>query len=233
MKRDLSASNDAHRDSDHQSEAGFTLVELLVALSLLSLVAAALFASLRFGILAWGRGVAHVDGVEHIMFVQNFLRRSIANAYPLFSVSGANRGQVAFEGTATSLKFLAPSPVVLGGGGRSWLMLSLDRHDSRTDLGLISQPELADRQVARSLKKPLIADVQLVEFSFYGKSRAERIARWRDQWIGEAILPELVGIRVAFSQGDVRFWPELVVKPRIAVDVGCAYEPLTKACRGR
>jgi general secretion pathway protein J len=220
-------------DSDHQGEAGFTLVELLVALGLLTLVATVLFASLRFGILAWGRGAAHVDDVEQITFVQNFLRRSIGDAYPLFSVAGANRGQVAFEGTATSLKLLAPSPIALGGGGRSWLMLSLERHDLRTDLVLISQPELGDSQVAVISQKPLITNVQHIEFSFYGRSRGERMAQWRERWMGEATLPELVRIRVEFPQGDARLWPELVVKPRIAVDVGCTYEPLTKACRGR
>lgn len=74
-------------------------------------------------------------------------------------------------------------------------------------------------QVARSPQKPLIADVQRVEFSFCGKSRAERIAQWRDRWIGEVGLPEPVRIRVKLSQGDARLWPELVVKPLIAVDV--------------
>jgi general secretion pathway protein J len=230
---DPSALDGAHHDGDHHGEAGFTLVELLVALSLLSLVATALFASLRLGIVAWGRSIAHVEGAEHITFAQNFLRRSIADAYPLFSLTGVNRGQVAFEGTATSLKLLAPSPMVLGGGGRSWLTLLLDQHDQRTDLVMITQLELADAQAAPQLKRPLITNVQRVVFGYYGRSRGERTAQWRGQWMREATLPELVRIRVEYPQGDARVWPELVVKPRIAVDVGCAYEPLTKACRGR
>ena len=52
------------------------------------------------------------------------------------------------------------------------------------------------------------------------ESHAERIALWRDRWIGRMSLPEPVRVRVKFSQGDARFWPELVVKPLIAVDVG-------------
>jgi general secretion pathway protein J len=123
--------------------------------------------------------------------------------------------------------------MALGGGGRSWLRLSLDRHDQRTGLVLLSQPELADPQIGSPLKKPLMANVQRVDFSYYGRLRSDRIVQWRDRWIGEGTLPELVRIRMEFPASDPRVWPELVIKPRIAVDVACSYETLTKSCRGR
>lgn len=56
-----------------QTDAEFTLVELLAAIGLLSLLSVILLGSLRFGLVAWERGTAHGNRVDHIALVQNFL----------------------------------------------------------------------------------------------------------------------------------------------------------------
>lgn len=220
-------------EGERRHEAGFTLVELLVALALLSFVSLALFGSLRFGILAWGRGAAQTERVEHIAFAQNLLRRLVADAYPLFVSDGPTRRYVAFDGSTKSLAFLSSAPVVLG-SGRSWFTFVLDRRGTRTDLVMTSRMELADREDASTLiRKVLLPDVDRVEFSYFGRSRSDRVAQWRDHWTGEMTLPELVRVRIDFPEGKGRLWPELLIAPRIAADVGCAYDTLTKRCRGR
>src|ERR1700674_5801628 len=83
-------------------EAGFTLVELLVALSLFSLLALVLFGSLRFGLRAWELGTAHADRVEDVMFAQNLLRRLVADAYPLFAFDNPIHSRLDFDGGARS-----------------------------------------------------------------------------------------------------------------------------------
>jgi general secretion pathway protein J len=215
-------------------EAGFTLVELLVALTLLSFVSLALFGALRFGIMAWARGTAHVERVEDVAFVQGFLRRLIADEYPMFLSNDPTRPHVDFEGTAGSLSFLAPAPIAIARGGRSRFALSVDRHHGRADLVIASRPELTARDDAStSIRKVLLAGVQTVEFSYFGRRRSDGVAQWRDAWVGELTMPALVRVQVRFAADDARLWPDLVLAPRIAVDVGCVYDTLTRRCRGR
>jgi general secretion pathway protein J len=216
---------------DRREEAGFTLVELLVAIALLSFVSVALFGSLRFGTMAWSRGQAHTEQTEHIAGAQNLLRRLIADAYPLFLSDDPTRPQVAFDGTSKSVSFLAPVPIALGAGGRSRFSLSVDQHNGRGDLVIATAPELASS--ASGVKKTLLAGVQAAEFAYFGRTRSERAAQWHDDWSGESSMPELVRLRVRFATDDARRWPELVVAPRIGVDVGCVYDTLTRRCRGR
>lgn len=220
--------------ADRRAEAGFTLVELLVALTLFALLSVALFGSLRSGIGAWERGAAQSTRVDTSLSAQNFLRRTVADAYPRFLTDDPTRPQVDFEGTARSLSFLASVPIALGSGGRSRFVVLADRHGDRTDLVMTSKPELADREdPSSSIRETLLADVHSAELAYFGRARTDQGPEWHDSWIGASVLPQLVRIRVRFPTGDARLWPDLVIATRIAVDVGCVYDALTRRCRGR
>jgi general secretion pathway protein J len=220
--------------SAQRCEAGFTLVEVLVAVMLLSLLSMALFSSVRFGVTAWQRGTDRSDQIHASMAVQDLLRRLIGEAYPLLLSDGTGNGRVDFAGTATSLDFLAPVPVALASGGRARFSLAIDRHGDVSDLVLTSRPELAAGDANAALRrKTVLATIEAADFSYFGAGRSDGTAQWRDHWSGEMTLPALVRVRVRFARSDARLWPDLVIAPRITADVGCVYDPLTKLCRGR
>jgi general secretion pathway protein J len=213
-------------------EAGFTLVELLAALALLSLLSVILLGSLHFGLKAWERGAVHADRVDHVALVQGFLRRAIEDAYPFFTVDAATQGRVEFEGTPSSLRLLSSAAHALRSGGRSRLSLAAVQGRQGLDLVVTATPELA-RDDGAVTRKVLLADIQSIELSYFGRGRADREPAWHDRWTAEVRLPRLVRIRVSFPPGDHRLWPDLRVAPRIGADVGCVYDPLSKRCRGR
>ena len=215
-------------------EAGFTLVEVLVAVTLLSLLSMALFFSVRFGVTAWQRGTNRSDQVHASMLIQDLLRRLIGAAYPLLLSDGSGKGWIDFSGSSKSLDFLAPVPVALASGGRGRFMLSSEPHGDLSDLVLTSRPELVPRDTqAGPTRKTLLATLEAAEFSYFGAVRTGRAAQWHDHWTGEMTLPALVRVRVRFARSDPRLWPDLTIAPRITADVGCVYDPLTKLCRGR
>ena len=219
-------------ECDQRTDAGFTLFELLVAIGLLSLLSVILLSNLHFGLQAWQRGTGHADRVGQVVLVQNFLRRALEDVYPFFTGGTATQGRVEFEGTAGSLRLLFPTPHALASAGRSRLSFAVDQRRQGLDLVVTVTPELA-MDARDAPKKILLADIQSVELSYFGKGRSDQQGAWRDQWTGEPSLPQLVRIQVSFLPGDNRTWPEFVVAPRIGADVGCVYDPLTKRCRGR
>lgn len=214
-------------------EAGFTLVEVLVALTLMSFLGVALFGSLRFGVLAWERGTTHADAADRILVTQSFLRQVVAESYPLYLREDPTKARVDFDGAAASLSFLTTSPAALGAGGRARVTLSGRPGPGGTDLVMSARQELSSAGAAGS-ERILVPDIEALELSYFGIARGDRIATWHDRWTGQLALPQLVRIRVTYpGQGGARLWPELLVAPRIAVDVGCIHDALTKRCRGR
>lgn len=222
----------AHRHRRLRRQAGFTLVETLVAVTLLSLLTITLTAALRFGIDAWARGAAHSDGLSRTLAVQGLLRDIVGQAYPYFMSADPTRPFVDFDGTSETLALLAPAPIALGVTGWSRFRLSVARSKGLSDLILASQPELADAPSANQTKT-LLTGTASIAFAYFGQSRSETGARWHDRWSGQAALPQLVRIQVYFPEGDARLWPNLVIAPRILADVGCVYDQITKQCRGR
>src|SRR5205807_8954283 len=122
----------------------------------------------------------------------------------------------------------------LASGGRARFKLPIERRGDGSDLVLTSRPELAagDAAVEQS-RKTLLVTVEAAEFAYFGVTQSRSAAEWHDRWSGELDLPALVRVRVRFARSDPRLWPDLTIAPRITADVSCAYDPLTKLCRGR
>jgi general secretion pathway protein J len=131
-------------------DAGFMLVELLVALALMSLLSVIVLGSLRIGIKAWQRETVHAEAIDRVQHAATMLRSLIEDAYPYYTGGGEARNRIEFEGTSETLGFLASAPLALGGIGRSRFRVYLEHHAGQIDLMLSSEPELAEGPSARA-----------------------------------------------------------------------------------
>ena len=73
------------------SEGGFTLLELLAALTVLAVLMTMMFGGLRFGARVWETGDRGLRGLAELQTASGFIRRQIAQAVPADPGSG---GQV-------------------------------------------------------------------------------------------------------------------------------------------
>jgi general secretion pathway protein J len=204
------------------AEGGFTLVELLVTLTLLAFLSVLLFGGLRFGSRAWESAQVAYTGGTATRMAQQTLSRDLSRAYPMpvADVGDSARWHVDFEGSASDLRWLTT-------GDRGLLQrLHLFAADGRIAL------TLGDELSQGSRIAILVDRASGLEIAYYGVRGAETVARWSDDWHGEARLPALVRIR-AKLEGRRRRWPELVIAPRVEGDVGCEIDMLRHDCRGR
>ena len=203
-----------------KTQSGFTLLELLVSMTLLGLLFVLLFGGLRFGMRAWEHGTTTTDAVDSVRSVQDLLRREIERACPRLSAAGPqDMPHVEFSGTPWQLNFLAPAPDAAGGQRCVPMTLAVqpDGRLQRLRLVLGVNPEATD----------LVNHAQSIEFSYLATDGV-----WRNDWRGQPDLPALVRLRVIFASGDARLWPELFMAPRISAEADCTYDVATKSCRG-
>lgn len=220
------------QDGNEHSEDGFTLVETLVAVALISLLSVLVLGALRFGIGAWQRGEQISNRMDAILHAQSFLRRLIANAQPHFVLQPGGQGYVDFEGRPTSLRLIADPSPALDRAGRLMMTLSVEQNDGLASLMISSRPELTAGGGKPSLtRRVLLGNIQKAEFSYFGSRGANGPRQWHSDWVGEAALPELV--RIELRADEAALLPGIVVRPAIDVDISCIYDALTRRCRGR
>lgn len=194
---------------------GFTLVELLVALTVMALLSLVLFGGLRFGIRAWETGGARMDQTYRVEAVQSLLRRQLSHIRLPPPATDAD-AVMSFAGDRDSLTFVAPLPVHRGIGGSHLFHLAKSERNGRSDLTLawsLYRPELLTTGPSMlEAGTTLLEDIAGVELSYFGAPLPEQAPQWWDAWDLNDGEPQLVGVRVEFRPGDLRRWPDLIVR---------------------
>ena len=203
-------------------ERGFTLLEMLIAMTLLGLLMLGLFGGLRLGARVWEAGDARSADRARIEAVQRFVRGYLGRARPLVVADRGGDDVIAFIGRDDGLEFTAALPAHLSAGGFDHVSLALADLDGGGGLVLRHGPlqrrddgraELVGLDEAETAV--LLDDVAAVGFSYYGVRQGGKDAEWTDRWDDGARLPLLVRIRIRFPELDRRTWPELTVALRI------------------
>jgi general secretion pathway protein J len=196
-------------------EAGMTLVELLVTLTLLGIMSVALMGSLQFGARAWEASERGSDAQDEVLLAHGFLWRELeqAAAKPNFGEVDED-GKGSFTGDGRSLQFIAPWLGALGQGGL--YRFGVELRDS--DVVVMWQPlELEqDRAEIEGLsgERVILEDVETITFQYFGVGEDDIDPAWHAEWREEELVPRLVKLEVLFETGSQKNWPLFVVSIR-------------------
>lgn len=196
-------------------QAGFTLLELMVAMALLALLGLALAGGMRFGLQAWNRVDAGLDRGEPIALSQALLRRLLEQAMPL-PAAGAAPGVIAFAGADSALRFIAMLPERATAPGLNEVTLRLEPGDAGASLVLSWQP-LGEAGAGTGNRKALLDGVVAGHFRYYGSVADGRPADWQEEWTNARALPRLVALELTFKDGRI-VWPPLMIAPAAMPD---------------
>ena len=205
--------------------AGFTLVELLIALVLMAGMASILFGSLSLAARSWDGGEAKVLQVSDMRSAQTYLRAQIAAQYPQRLWKAAEL-PLLFAGTRDEMRYAAALPARVAEGGVYYFRLAVERSGEKSqlvqeraipDLTASQEPEFRDAE--RSVLAEDIAELAIGYFGRDANAAGADEPTWRDRWDDRQRLPLLVRIDVKPAKGMA--WPTLVVEPRRSAEAGC------------
>jgi general secretion pathway protein J len=217
---------------------GFTLLELIIALSLLALMAAVLAGSVSLSSRSWDGGEAKAADVSEMRQTQEFLRGQMVALYPQ-RVRKAVDLPLMFAGEREEIRYAAALPPRVIEGGVYFFRLSLARGDNGAGLlvleRVVPEPDAAALPGFDKAERSILArGIAELRIGYFGRDPGAAVTdepRWRDRWDDTQRLPDLVRIEVKPERGLP--WPTLVVEPRRGPEAGCrTWDPARQVCMG-
>jgi len=204
----------AGNDLGHR-QAGFTLLEMLVALVVLGLLFVGLTEGVRAGLSLRHAQLHRLSGTAELDAAMRALR-TVMSRLPVAAESNrviATEAGAGFRGEAGRVSFVGDMPTGLGGTRRAditlrlgsrRLVLSWAPHYHEQSLGPPRQPT----------DTVLLDAVERLDLAYWGAPVAGRPSAWQARWESPD-APELIRVRLVFAKGDPRHWPDLITAPRL------------------
>ena len=204
------------RPARRKGAAGFTLIEVVIATSLLALGLAIAFGTMRSASRATARAEASAQREERLRAAQGFLRTQLSAALPIpFEFDGESGAATFLRAAPGKLEYVATMPGYLARGGPYLQTLEFVRGEDGERLVFQHRLLSADGP-AEAEREPVVLLDGIEDGAFEVRTIDERgrPGRWQDKWNVSAQLPPQVRVRVRFRDPQRR-WPELVVATRL------------------
>jgi general secretion pathway protein J len=210
---------------------GFTLLELLIAMSLISLILVLMYGGLQLGSRNWDSIEQKVRDTEEVRLARGFLQRALLQARNR-SWEVDQRMYPVFFGGDEQLEFITPLSTHVGVPGLYVLRVAVVAVGDRKDLilqrwlfnpqvleGADEIPEWRPMESPGKLEVPydgpmgaygttlLLRDVGALELSYFGIDQGEKVPDWHPEWMLQLRFPQLV--KIGF--GEDSDWPDLIV----------------------
>lgn len=194
---------------------GFTLIEVLIAMTLLGVMVVLLFSSLRIAAESWNAGEGKIAEVNQKAVVYQFFKRHLTaiRPLPMLTVDETQHddpGQtMAFRGLPSSLRFVGALPAASARKGLQLFTIQPDpKLPSTLQVSLV--PYRQDEPDGDVVDPPviLLERVKAFRLAYFGKTEDVAEQDWREEWTLADRLPSLIKVSITLEDGG--YWPEMV-----------------------
>ena len=205
--------------------AGFTLLELIVAFTILGLVAGMVFASLRLALNSYEASQSRLEEAARERVLLDHMKRQVGSLFPLsptaaFATESQDQAEVAdlasqmlaaqaplFYGDEDSVTFVTVAPLVLAENpGLTVVRYGLAQNEfgdfylgameaRYTGRGVF----LTMADLPRGKPLPLIRDIKELEFEYYGYDLQSESYQWFSFWSGEEMVAVPDAIKIIYD----------------------------------
>jgi prepilin-type N-terminal cleavage/methylation domain-containing protein len=201
---------------------GFTLLEMLVSVTLIAVMAVGLWAVFRISIRSWSRGIEFMDANQRHRSILNLVRKQLASTYGLMAPvtpqvgTGPVQtiilpGSLIFSGTAESLQFISLNSLQFQESPGLTLVSYEITQNPGGDYALVEKearylgevPEDAG-SLNNSKAIPIFENLSNCLFEYFDPGDAVNPSQWVREWDGQKLNRLPAAVSMTMTSRDTR-----------------------------
>jgi len=188
--------------------SGFTLLEVMLAMTLLSIMVTLLFASLKISAESWNKGEAKIAEVNEKAVVYQFFKRHLPAIQPLWGEFSEDERIFSFQGERDKFQFVSTFPASAGRKGLQLFEIVFDKPEDHVKVILKPFYPTTDEQEWQQEEVILLTHVTEFKITYFAREMLNSEGEWLDSWMEKEQLPALIKIKIVLAKPG--FWPEMV-----------------------
>ena len=197
----------------HPRQRGFTLLEVVIALTIVATLLVVMFGGLRAGLTAWQRGDARAEVLDRTRSITQIVTRTLGAAHPyMTSAQGGEGPRLLFEGTPERVAFVTAAPPFPTAAPIAFTAVALSQDAGPVPGLAVRQKPLPNGDPFDRGLQPALVDGTVSEVHFRYLRESDRA--WIENWdtAEEKALPLAIEITLSIVQtGRSAPQPPLIV----------------------
>lgn len=209
----------------YQRQSGFTLIEVLIAMTLLGVMVVLLFSSLRIAAESWDAGDKKIVQVNKKAIVYQFFKQHLTNMQSVKIKPEVEEGQepleprMVFDGETQRIRFVSALPLSSAKKGLQTFEVFLDSQSNTIWVKLTpfitGKLLLTDSNQSSASEQVILVDhVKDFKIAYLARSQNNVGVGWQDIWLGGASMPDLIKVSILLDDG--KFWPDMIFSVKLA-----------------
>lgn len=192
----------------NRTETGFTLLEVIVTLTILGFILLIIFGAFRLGLSAWERGESTREDYQKLRTVSQLVSQQIKSAVPYkIKTEKAEGDYLAFEGNAHSLKFVSALPIkARESGGFVYAIYGFEEEGKEGGRLVLYEQRVLNKNFFEErpneeLGVSLFEGISDVRFEYHRKADQNRTEGWVEEWNAkeEKKLPDALRMTITYK----------------------------------
>ncbi|HHL31532.1 MAG TPA: prepilin-type N-terminal cleavage/methylation domain-containing protein [Oceanospirillales bacterium] len=198
-----------------KKQSGFSLMEIIVAMTMLSLIMAMIYGGIHTSRKMAAKGTKRINATNEVRVVQELIRRQISRILPM-AFKEEDNTFVIFEGDDEHIMYVSPMPGYLGNGGPHVQLIEIVSAKGGKILQFshwLLNDTLDQDSFEDSDQEPvvLLENIESAEFSFVSLDEEGEPGDWESNWEEPENTPLMVRLEVDMGEKALMRWPDLQV----------------------
>lgn len=209
-----------------QSEKGFTLLEITVAVTLVAMMAVGIWSVFRTGIRGWSWGTQYIDAGQRERILNDMVRKQIASAFPLaapLDPAIQNVTYPLFRGTETMMEFVSLNSLRFQySPGLTLVQYELNPEDEGSGYQLVEREKPYVGQASASVDDagvfnsvPIFGNISNGYFEYKNPAPEGNEETWVREWNGvqERQLPSAIAMTFELPDANGEMRGQQIIVP--------------------